>query len=71
MGSNRKLAAGLVVANENFLFKIKKREACSRINHHNKELTFQNKKKKIGSRISCCQYRTYQNSKEKENRQLN
>jgi hypothetical protein len=47
MGSNRKLAAGLVVANENFLFKIKKREACSRINHHNKELTFQNKKKKI------------------------
>jgi hypothetical protein len=29
MGSNRKTAAGLVVANENFLFKIKKKKRAA------------------------------------------
>jgi hypothetical protein len=50
-----KLTAGLVVANENFLFKIKKK--MQPINHH-KNLLFKIKKKKIRQQISCCQYRT-------------
>jgi hypothetical protein len=34
-----KLAAGLVIANENFLFKIKKKETC-RINHRQQRTYF-------------------------------
>jgi hypothetical protein len=50
MGSNRKAAAGLVVANENFLFKMKKREMMHRLIIIIKELT-KNKEKKRKSDI--------------------
>jgi hypothetical protein len=54
-GSNRKLAAGLVVANEKL--QNKEKEKAQPNSSPTKNLLFKIKKRK-SSRISCCQYRT-------------